>query len=175
MQQPQSGQSATPPDTNDVQLFISRGISRFRMIGTIIALIVLLLAFLAIAAYEGLRGLPFIASTIIGLLFMAGFVWYLKLITPVPFTLRVDSAGLLKEDQRGDRLSLSWHEVAGVKEQVFRNGKLVALIIYREAEPHPQKALAIYRDDIDDIAAYRDAVRRWLPAGCSWQREQVVA
>jgi hypothetical protein len=175
MQQPQPDQSTTPPEAHEARLFTSPGVSRFRLVGTIVAMITLLGVVLAIAAYEGVHGLPFVASTITGLLFMAGFVWYLKLATPVPFTLRVDATGLLKEDQRGGRLALSWDEVAGVKEQVFRSGKLVSIIIYREAEPHPRKALAIYRDDIDDIAAYRDAVRRWLPAACSWKQEQVMA
>jgi len=175
MQQPQQSQSTPPAGASRISVFTSPGVSRFRLIGTIVFMVLLLGVVLLIAAYEGLHGLPFVTSTVVGLLFMAGFVWYLKLATPVPFTLRVDETGIVKEDQRGNRLALSWDDVAGVKEQVFRSGKLVSIIIYRQAEPQPRKAIAVYRDDIRDLEAYRDAVRQLLPAECSWRREQVIA
>ena len=72
------------------------------------------------------------ASTIIAILFILGFVYYLRLIAPVPFTIALEPLALVKRNRNGEVIEIAWEDLTCVKEEFFPNGKRIGIIAYRK-------------------------------------------
>lgn len=127
--------------------------------------------FFAIALSEGA---PMLVSTIIGAVFIGCFVWYLRIVAPMPFTIRLDASGLTRIERDGEPLAIAWASVAKVKEEVFKNGTSVSLTVYkRVGERGLHRAWVCYRDDVPRFDELVAALRAALPADRPWLRERV--
>ena len=162
--------------TNE-QVFIGPGLSPFKRIVTVLGVICLVVLVLWIAIYQhDIRNdASVIGSTIAALLFIGGFVYYLSLVAPVPFTITVSSEGLFKRSRKGDTVDLRWEDVTRIKEEFFPNGKRISIIVYRKVTVSDQKAKAwaVYRDDVTDLDGLADALQKALPETCKWESETV--
>src|SRR5258708_12150800 len=69
------------------QVFIGPGLSPFRRIATIVAVLGVIAFVLWIALHQGASA---IGSTIVAIALITGFVIYLRIIAPVPFTITLD-------------------------------------------------------------------------------------
>ena len=159
------------------QVFIGPGLSLFKRLVTILGVVAVTSLVLWIAVYQHYthNDASVIGSTIAAVLFIAGFVYYLSLVAPVPFTITVGPQTLVKQGGKGDVIELRWDEVARVKEEFFRNGKRISVSVYRTVTDPAQKAKAwaVYRDEVTDIDALAEALKSAIPATCAWQSETV--
>ncbi len=162
--------------TNE-QIFIGPGLSPFKRIVTIFGVICLVVLVLWIAIYQrsARNDASVIGSTIAALLFIGGFVYYLSLVAPIPFTITVSPQGVLKRSRKGDAIDLHWEDVTRIKEEFFPNGKRISIIVYRKVTAPNQKAKAwaVYRDDVTDLDGLADALQKALPETCQWESETV--
>jgi hypothetical protein len=162
--------------TNE-QIFIGPGLSPFKRIVTIFGVICLIGLVLWIAVYQhsARNDASVIGSTIAALLFIGGFVYYLSLVAPVPFTITVSPQGVLKRSRKGDVIDLHWEDVTRIKEEFFPNGKRISVIVYRKVTAPNQKAKAwaVYRDDVTDLDGLAEALQKVLPETCKWESETV--
>lgn len=166
---------ATPAAAR-AKVFIGPGLSPFKRLVTIAGVIFLLALVLWIAFYQGiLQGGSAVGSTIVAVLFILGFVYYLRLIAPVPFTIRLEPGALIKESRNGEVIEVRWENLTRVKEEFFPNGKRIGLAIFRRpASPQEKaRAWAVYRDDVLDIDALAEALKAAIPETCAWQSETV--
>lgn len=167
-------QSHTRPEaTHDgaEQVWVSPGVSPRKRTLTALAILFSAALFMVIAAHEGAS---MWVSTLIGAIFIGCFVWYLRIVAPTPFTLRLDAHSITRQDRGGAPASVPWQEVARVKEEVFKNGTPISLAVYkRVGERGVYRAFVVYRDDVPRFDALLGAVRAALPEGARWQRETV--
>jgi hypothetical protein len=127
--------------------------------------------FIFIAAREGAA---MWVSTAIGVVFIGCFIWYLRIVAPMPFTLRLDAMGITRTERGGEPTTIPWMGLARVKEESFPNGKPVSLAVYkRVGERGVHRAFVVYRDDIPRFDAFLAAVRAALPGDVPYQRETV--
>jgi hypothetical protein len=127
--------------------------------------------FILIALHEGATML---VSTLIGAVFIACFVWYLRIVAPTPFTLRLDARGITRTERGGEPVTVPWTGIARIKEEVFKNGTAVSFTLYkRVGERGVHRALVVYRDDIPHFDDFLAAVRAAVPADVPWRRETV--
>jgi hypothetical protein len=127
--------------------------------------------FLFIAWYE--RASMFI-STLIGLVFIGCFIWYLRIVAPTPYTLRLDGAGITRTERNGEPQVIAWTGIARIKEEAFKNGTSVSFALYKRAgERNVARSFVVYRDDIPRFDEFLAAVRARLPEGVEWRRETV--
>ncbi len=120
------------------------------------------------------EGAPALVSTLIGIIFIGGFVGYLRVVAPTPFTLALDGEGISRADRGGQPVVISWANVAKIKEEFFKNGTSVSVTVYkRVGERGLHRAYVVYRDDIPRFDDFREAVRAHLPETTPWMREQV--
>ncbi|WP_052891031.1 hypothetical protein [Thermogemmatispora carboxidivorans] len=160
--------------------FVGRGLSPMKRAVTIVALLAITLAVLLIALHEGLSA---VGSTIAALLFIAGFIYYLWIIAPQPFTITVSTEEIVKRGQRSETVALRWEELARVKEEFFPNGTRISLALYRrpsaegqgqgENARQPIRVWVVYRDDVDDLDGLTALVQQLKPADCRWERATV--
>ena len=159
------------------QVFIGPGLSPFKRIVTILGVVGILALILWIAVYQHARwnDVSVYGSTVAAILFLGGFVWYLGMITPVPFTINITSQRLVKTSKRGEMIDLSWDEITRIKEEFFKNGKRIGITVYREvtAPGMKAKAWAVYRDDVSDLDGLAEALKRAIPETCAWESETV--
>ncbi len=159
------------------QVFIGPGLSLFKRIGTILGVVAVTALVLWIAVYQHYthNDASVIGSTIAAILFIGGFVYYLSLVAPVPFTITVGAQMLVKRSSRGELVELRWDEVTSVKEEFFPNRKRISVSVYRAVTDPGQKAKAwaVYRDDVTDLDGLAEALKQALPATCTWQSETV--
>jgi hypothetical protein len=160
------------PATANERTFIGPGISAFKRIVTILGVIGVTVLVLWIALYEGL---PAVGSTIVAILFILGFVVYLRIISPVPFTIELEEAALVKRSKNGEVIEVKWEDLTKVKEEFFPNGKRISITAYRKPATPEQKtkAWAVYRDDVTDLDGLAEALKQRIPATCQWQSETV--
>jgi hypothetical protein len=162
--------------TNE-QVFIGPGLSPFKRIVTILGVICLIVVVLWIAVYQhSVRNdVSAIGSTIAALLLIGGFIYYLGLIAPVPFTITVGPQGVFKRSRKGDAIDLCWEDLTRVKEEFFPNGKRISVIVYRKVTASSQKAKAwaVYRDDVTDLDGLADTLKKAIPETCQWESETV--
>jgi len=126
---------------------------------------------MAIALSEGATML---VSTVIGIVFIGCFVWYLRIVAPVPFMLTLDETGITRQDHGAEPVQIPWLQVAKVKEELFKSGKSVSLTIYRRVgERGLHRAYVVYRDDVPRFDGLVSAVRGAVPEKVPWVREQV--
>jgi hypothetical protein len=159
------------------QVFIGPGLSLFKRVVTIIGLLGIVALILWIAVYQHMErnDASVVGSTIAAILFVAGFVYYLRLVAPVSFTITITPTALIRKTGRGEIIDLAWEDVPRVKEEFFPNGKLISVNVYRRVTEPGQKAKAwsVYRDDIKDLDALAEALRTAIPASCEWEKETV--
>ncbi len=154
------------------QVFIGPGLSVFKRLMTIIGLLGITALVLWIAIHEGLSA---IGSTIAAILFILGFVIYLRIVAPVPFTIELEPEVLVKRSKNGEVIEVPWEQMTRVKEEFFPNGKRIGITVYRKPA-HPQekaKAWAVYRDDVTDFDGLAQALKAAILPTCEWQSETV--
>ncbi len=159
------------------QVFVGPGLSLFKRLVTILGVVAVTALVLWIAVYQHYthNDASVIGSTIAAVLFIAGFVYYLSLVAPDPFTITVGSQTLIKRGSKGDTIELGWDEITRIKEEFFPNGKRISVSVYRTVTNPAQKAKAwsVYRDDVTDIDGLAEALKSAAPATCTWQSETV--
>ena len=164
--------SATAP----AKVFIGPGLSPFKRLVTIFGVIFLLALILWIGIYQGfLQGGSAIGSTIVAVLFVLGFIYYLRLIAPVPFIIELGQEALIKRSKKDEAIEIRWENLTRIKEEFFHNGKRIGITAFRKpASPQEKaKAWAVYRDDVTDIDALAAALKETIPATCEWLSETV--
>ena len=159
------------------KVFIGPGLSRFKLIITILALACAVGVVLWIAFHELQQGVvsTAIGSTIAALVFIAGFVYYLRIIAPVPFTITLEPEALVKRSRNGEVIEIRWEDLTRIREEFFPNGTRIGVIAYRKVTEPGQKAKAwaVYRDDVTDLDGLAEALKQAIPETCQWQSEIV--
>lgn len=159
------------------QVFIGPGLSRFKLIVTIIGLFFSVGIVLWIALHQAQQGAvtSAVGSTIAAILFIAGFIYYLRIIAPIPFTITLGAEALVKRNRNGEVIAVRWEDLTRVKEEFFPNGKRIGITAYQRVDSPAQKpkAWAVYRDDITDLDGLANALKQAIPATCDWQSETV--
>lgn len=159
------------------QTFIGPGLSPFKRIVTIVGIIILVGLVLWIAVYQNStrNDATVIGSSIAAILFIAGFVYYLGLVAPIPFTITINEEGITKRNRKGESIALTWDQITRVKEEFFPNGKRISVAVHRKVTSAGQKSRAwvVYRDDIDDIDRLAETLKNTIPATCKWDSETV--
>ncbi len=157
---------AEPPPNATPIIYTSPGVTMPRKIGTGIFLAVLA-AFTIFVAAE--QGASVIISTIIGFLFMLGFVLYLRIVAPPPFRITLASDGLHREEQGMERIEISWPNVVKVKEDQFPNGLPVSLSIYKRVGAKGlHRSFIVYRDDLPGFDDFLADLKRRVPPETRW-------
>ena len=95
------------------QIFVGPGLSPFKRAVTILGVLGLIALVLWIAIYQGIS---VIGSTIAALLLITGFVFYLRIIAPIPFTIELEEKALPKKNREKNgsdaasptAISLAW-------------------------------------------------------------------
>src|SRR5437879_57504 len=154
------------------QVFVGPGLSPFKRIMTMIGVVGMTVLGLWIAIHQGASA---IGSTIVAVLFILGFVIYLRIVAPVPFTIELEPGALIKRSRNGEVIEVRWEQLTRVKEEFFPNGKRISITAYREPA-HPQekaKAWAVYRDDMTDLDGLAKALQAAIPPTCEWKSETV--
>lgn len=154
------------------QVFVGPGLSPFRRIMTWVGVLAITGLVLWIAMREGV---PAVGSTIAAILLIVGFIVYLRIIEPIPFTIELKTEALVKRSRNGEVIEIPWDELMRIKEEFFHNGKRIGLTAYRKTTSPQQKAKAwaVYRDDVTDIDALATTLKATIPATCQWQSETV--
>jgi len=154
------------------QVFVGPGLSLFKRIMTIIGVLGVAGLVLWIAIHQGVSA---IGSTIAAILFILGFVYYLRIVAPVPFTITIKAGTLIKENRKHEIIEASWEDVTRIKEEFFPNGKRIGITVYRKVTTPEQKGKlwAVYRDDVTDIDGLATALKQAIPETCVWQSETV--
>ncbi|TMC18617.1 MAG: hypothetical protein E6J34_16695 [Chloroflexi bacterium] len=159
------------------QEFIGPGLSRFKLLVTILGIIFIVGIVVWITIHQIQQGAvgSAVGSTIAALLFILGFIIYLRIVAPVPFTITFEPEALVKRSRRGEVISIPWQELTRVKEEFFPNGKRISVIVYRKVTAPGQKAKAwaVYRDDVTDLDGLAEALKGVVPETCTWESERV--
>lgn len=151
--------------------WVSPGVSIRKRIITGIGVALVAALFIGIALSEGATAW---VSTIIGAIFIAGFVGYLQVVSPAPFTLRLDERGVTRADRDAEPQLITWGGVARVKEEVFKSGVTVSVTVYKRVGAKGlHRAWVVYRDDIPQFDAFVEAFSAALPTDRPWTRETV--
>ena len=158
--------------TTQEQVFIGPGLSQFKSIVTTIGVIGVTGLVLWIAVHQGASAL---GSTIAAIVFIAGFILYLRIVAPVPFTITLAPDALIKRSRNGEVIEVAWSDLTRIKEEFFPNGKRISVTAYRKVSDPQQKpkAWAVYRDDVTDLDGLAEALKAALPETCQWQSETV--
>ena len=162
--------------TAQEKVFIGPGLRPFKRFVTIIGVIFIFALILWIGMYQGLlQGGSAVGSTIAAFLFVLGFVYYLRLIAPVPFTIELEREALVKRSKKGEVIEIRWENLTRIKEEFFHNGKRIGITAFRKPSTPQEKAKAwaVYRDDVLDIDALALALKAAIPETCEWVSETV--
>lgn len=155
----------------DAQIWVSPGVGPRKRLLTGLGIALAAAVFILIAVYQG--G-PIWVSTLIGIVFIGCFVWYLRIVAPTPYTLALDGAGMTRQERGGEPVTIPWTGLARVKEEAFANGTPISLAVYkRVGERGVHRAFVVYRDDIPRFDTFLATVRAALPEGVPYQRETV--
>lgn len=154
------------------RVFDGPGLSPFKRIVTILGVIGVTALVLWIAIHEGVSAL---GSTVAAIVFIVGFIIYLRIVAPVPFTIEFGSESLVKRSKSGEVIEVNWNQMTSVKEEFFPNGKRISITVYRKpsAPQEKTKAWAVYRDDVTDIDGLAGALQQTIPETCEWKSETV--
>ena len=158
------------------KVFIGPGLRPFKRFVTVIGVIFIFALILWIGMYQGLlQGGSAVGSTIAAFLFVLGFVYYLRLIAPVPFTIELEREALVKRSKKGEVIEIRWENLTRIKEEFFHNGKRIGITAFRKPSTPQEKAKAwaVYRDDVLDIDALALALKAAIPETCEWVSETV--
>lgn len=151
--------------------WVSPGVSLRKRILTGLGLVLVIALFIVIALYEQTSML---VSVIIGAIFILGFIGYLQVVAPKPFTLRLDPTGVTRIDKGADPATISWGSIAKVREEQFKKGTPVSLAVYKRVGARGlHRAWVVYRDDIPDFDGLLRTLREALPASAQWVQETI--
>src|SRR5438034_8853260 len=136
--------------TTEGQVFIGPGLKPAKLILTLAAVLGVTILVLWIALREGA---PAIGSTIVALLLITGFIIYLRIVAPVPFTITLEPEALVKKSRNSEEIAIAWSDLTRIKEEFFPNGKRISISAYRKVTEPGQKprAWAVYRDDVTNL------------------------
>ncbi len=172
-----AGVPSDAPDTlhtgvpQDAREWISPGVSVRKRWLTGIGVAIASMLFFFIALSEGASML---VSTLIGIVFIGGFVGYLKVVAPTPFTIRLDAEGISRAERGGEAEVIAWNRVAKIKEEVFPNDKPVSIAVFkRVGEKGLHRAWVVYGDDIPRFTEFIAALHDALPADVPWFTDTV--
>jgi hypothetical protein len=127
--------------------------------------------FFCIALWQGANML---VSTLIGVFFIGGFIGYLRLVAPAPYTITVDATGVRRTSRGDAAMDVRWSSIARIKEERFPNGKPLSLTVYKQSgERSVFRAFVVYGDDIPRFDALLVAVRARAPRDRPWHVERV--
>lgn len=161
----------TPVDGSATGEWVSPGVSLRKRWLTGIGVASASAVFFFIALSEGATML---VSTLIGIIFIGGFVGYLRVVAPTPFTIRLDATGITRSDKGKEPVAIPWDNVAKIKEEDFPNGKPVSIAVFkRVGERGLHRAWVVYGDDVPRFADLITALRAGLPESTPWLRETV--
>lgn len=160
------------PAAAQEQIFTGPGLSAFKRIVTLLGVLGVTILVFWIALHEGA---PAIGSTVVAVLFILGFLIYLRLVAPIPFTISLEPEAVVKRSKNGEVIEVRWEDLTRVKEEFFPNGKRISVIVYRKTTSPEQKpkAWAVYRDDVTDLDGLAEALKQRIPETCQWQSETV--
>lgn len=162
---------ASPAPSPTTHQWVSPGISPRKRVLTGIGVALASIIFFAIALSEGATML---VSTLIGIVFIGGFVGYLRVIAPTPFTITLDAEGITRQERGAEPVSIPWGQVAKIKQELFPNGKPVSIAVFkRVGERGLHRAWVLYGDDVPDFDGLVATVRAALPEGTPWLAETV--
>ncbi len=153
-----------------VSAFSSPGLTPARRYGTAIMLFALGVFAVGLVFFEGGS---LIVSAVLGVLLIAGFIWYLHMIAPAPFILRLTPEGLERQEQGREPLLIPWDKMARVKEEQFTNGKVISVMVYARSHHSVYRALALYRDDLPEFDEFRRALKVSTLPETPWRLETV--
>ena len=154
------------------RVFIGPGLNPVKRAITLGGVVILTALVLLITLREGV---PAIGSTIVALLFIVGFLVFLRIVEPVPFTIHLKEEALVKRSKNGEVIEVRWEDLTRIKEEFFPNGKRISVTAYRKTTSPQQKAKAwaVYRDDLTDIDSLAKTLQQAIPATCEWKSETV--
>ena len=157
--------------------FIGPGLSRFKLVVTVLGLVFIVGIVLWIAFHQMQQGAvaSAVGSTIAALVFILGFILYLRIVAPVPFVIVLEPEALVKRSRNGEVIEVRWEDLTRIKEEFFPNGKRIGLTAYRKVTAPAQKAKAwaVYRDDVTDLDGLAVALKDAIPETCAWESETV--
>ena len=90
----------------------SPGVSLRKRILTGVGVALVAALFLFIAWYENASML---VSTLIGLVFIGCFIWYLRIVAPTPYTIRLDDNGIARTERGAEAQTIPWTSIARIK------------------------------------------------------------
>ncbi len=155
-----------PAAPEAVAVYASPGVTTNRKIGTGIFLL-LLAAFTIFVAAE--QGASVVVSTIIGVLFIGGFIAYLRIVAPPPFCITLAPDGLHREEQGMERIEIAWENVVKVKEDRFPNGLPISLAVFKRVGAKGlHRAFIVYRDDLPGFEDFLADLKRRVPPTTRW-------
>ena len=159
------------PDAPPSGEWVCPGVSARKRWITGIGVVLASALFFFIARVEGGTML---VSTLIGIVFIGGFIGYLRVVAPKAFTIRLDTEGVTRTDKGQESLTITWGNVAKIKEEDFPNGKPVSIAVFkRVGERGLHRAWVVYGDDIPRFGEFIAALRAGLPESTPWLRETV--
>jgi len=165
---PQSPKTGTKEPASE---WISPGVPPRRRLVTAIGVTLAAVLFFFLALWQGAT---MWVSTLIGIVFIGGFIGYLLVVAPTPFTLRLDATGITRSERGGEPVEIPWDRVAKVKEERFKSGTSVSVAVFkRVGERGLHRAYVVYGDDIPDFNGFRAALRAGMPEDCPWLVETV--
>lgn len=164
-------QAALAPDVEPRE-WVSPGVSLRKRILTGLGVALVALIFFFIGWYEGWSAW---VSTLIGVIFIGGFVGYLRVVAPTPFTLQLGPDGVTRAERgRDEPVTIPWHGIVRIKQEVFRSGVSVSVTVYkRVGERGVHRAFVVYRDDVPRFDDLVSALQSALPASATWTRETI--
>ena len=158
-------------DATKRRIYASPGVTLNRKLGTGIFLAILAAFTIFVAAEEGAT---VVVSTIIGFLFIIGFIAYLKIIAPPPFRISLGIDGIHREEQGMERIEIAWANVVKVKEDRFPNGLPVTLSVYKRVGAKGlHRSFIVYRDDLPGFEDFLADLKRCVPPETRWNIETV--
>ena len=157
--------------TNPAREWVSPGVPPRRRALTAIGVALAAVLFFFLAIWQGAT---MWLSTLIGIVFIGGFIGYLRVVAPTPFVLRLDETGITRTERNGEPVHIPWNMVAKVKEERFKSGKSVSVAIFkRVGERGLHRAYVVYGDDIPNYDGFREALRAGVPDDRPWLMETV--
>lgn len=149
----------------------SPGVSRRKRWLTGIGVALAAVIFLAIGITQGTRML---VSTLLGIVFIGGFIGYLRVVAPTPYVITLDGEALTRSDAGAEPVRIPWASIAKIKEERFPHGTPVSIAVFKRVGEHGlHRAWVAYGDDLPDFDGLVAALQSALPEDVPWLVETV--
>ena len=166
-----AGDAAGAIDATHAREWVCPGVSVRKRWITAVGVVLASALFFFIALKEGATML---VSTLIGIVFIGGFIGYLRVVAPQAFTITVDEEGVTRTNRGQESALITWANIAKIKEEDFPNGKPVSIAVFkRVGERGLHRAWVVYGDDIPRFSDFIAALRAGVPESTPWLRETV--